>query len=220
MANIDLISLLTTINSSGFQKSQPAAYQTIVGLINYLLRTQRDLNSITDIITAAVGAGILTWDDESQTFKASKKLTAGTGIAIDNTAKGVSTISATGSSGSNGTPPIFIGMEGNDDIGFPIPGPKGDAGNTGPQGPTGASGSAGNAPLTFDDNDFSEPIMAAPFVLNPTKVTPGQYGDNAHVAQVTVDQYGRLTIVSSVAITTGGIGASDPIQALSFAVAF
>lgn len=43
--------------------------------------------------------------------------------------------------------------------------------------------------------------------LEDTAVTPGTYGDATNVAQITVDQQGRLTAVSDVAISGGGGGA-------------
>lgn len=42
--------------------------------------------------------------------------------------------------------------------------------------------------------------------LPTSGATPGTYGDATHVAQVTVDTYGRITSVSSVGITSGGTG--------------
>lgn len=43
--------------------------------------------------------------------------------------------------------------------------------------------------------------------LADTAVTPGTYGDATHVPQITVDQDGRITAASDVAITGGGGGA-------------
>jgi hypothetical protein len=43
--------------------------------------------------------------------------------------------------------------------------------------------------------------------LADTAVTPATYGDDAHVAQVTIDQQGRITAASEVAIAGGGGGA-------------
>jgi len=40
--------------------------------------------------------------------------------------------------------------------------------------------------------------------LTDTAVTPGTYGDSTHVSRITVDQQGRLTAASSVAIAAGG----------------
>lgn len=42
--------------------------------------------------------------------------------------------------------------------------------------------------------------------LADTAVTPATYGDSTHVSQITVDQQGRITAASSVAISTGGTG--------------
>lgn len=45
------------------------------------------------------------------------------------------------------------------------------------------------------------------YVDVPTGVTAGTYGDAGHVAQVTVDETGRVTSVSDVAITPGSVAA-------------
>lgn len=42
--------------------------------------------------------------------------------------------------------------------------------------------------------------------LADTAVTPGTYGDSTHVAEITVDQQGRITDVNEVAISGGGGG--------------
>lgn len=42
--------------------------------------------------------------------------------------------------------------------------------------------------------------------LANTAVTPATYGDSTHVSQITVDQQGRITAASNVAITSGGTG--------------
>lgn len=42
--------------------------------------------------------------------------------------------------------------------------------------------------------------------LTDTTVTPSTYGDGTHVSQITVDQQGRITGASSVAITVSGTG--------------
>lgn len=42
--------------------------------------------------------------------------------------------------------------------------------------------------------------------LANTAVTPGSYGSSTNVAQFTVDQQGRITAVSNVAISAGGVG--------------
>jgi len=47
--------------------------------------------------------------------------------------------------------------------------------------------------------------------LANTAVTPGSYGDGTHVATFTVDQQGRLTAASAVAITATGSG-SDTLS--------
>lgn len=53
-------------------------------------------------------------------------------------------------------------------------------------------------------------LSSGSLALGNTAVTPGTYGDGTHVAQVTVDQQGRLTLVSNVTITgaapTGSAG--------------
>lgn len=46
--------------------------------------------------------------------------------------------------------------------------------------------------------------------LADTAVTPGTYGDATHVGQFTVDQQGRITAASEVAISGGGGGGSTP----------
>lgn len=45
--------------------------------------------------------------------------------------------------------------------------------------------------------------------LKNTAVTPGTYGDDTHVAQITVDAKGRLTAATEVEITGGGGGDSQ-----------
>lgn len=44
--------------------------------------------------------------------------------------------------------------------------------------------------------------------LSATGVTPGNYGDSTNVGKFTVDQYGRITLASNVAIAAGGAGMS------------
>lgn len=50
-------------------------------------------------------------------------------------------------------------------------------------------------------------VNANDVALANTAVTPASYGDSSHVGAFTVDQQGRLTAASSVAITASGIGA-------------
>jgi hypothetical protein len=54
--------------------------------------------------------------------------------------------------------------------------------------------------------DGGEITVAGTIDLADTAVTPGTYGDDTHVAQVTIDQQGRITAASEVAITGGGGG--------------
>ncbi len=56
---------------------------------------------------------------------------------------------------------------------------------------------SGTAPIALDSGTGA-------ISLNDTAVTPGTYGDATHVAQVTVDQKGRATAATSVAITFPG----------------
>lgn len=61
--------------------------------------------------------------------------------------------------------------------------------------------------IDVDSTDPKNPVIA----LEDTAVTPGTYGDATHVAQIVVDQQGRLTGVSEVIISGGGGGgASTP----------
>lgn len=48
--------------------------------------------------------------------------------------------------------------------------------------------------------------------LNASGATPGSYGDATHVAVVTIDIYGRVTGLTSVAISAGGTGTVSLIQ--------
>jgi hypothetical protein len=58
------------------------------------------------------------------------------------------------------------------------------------------------------------PIVGSGTVaLADTAVTPGSYGDSTHVATFTVDQQGRLTAASSVAITAGSGTVTDISEA-------
>lgn len=55
--------------------------------------------------------------------------------------------------------------------------------------------------------------------LADTAVTPDTYGDSTHVAQITVDQQGRITAATDVAIAGGGGGGNwwfDPPAAADF----
>lgn len=71
---------------------------------------------------------------------------------------------------------------------------------------------SGTAPIAFSG--------AGVISLNDTAVTPGAYGDAAHVGTFTVDAKGRLTAAASVAITfpgtTGFSGTVAPPLSLTF----
>jgi hypothetical protein len=56
--------------------------------------------------------------------------------------------------------------------------------------------------ITPDGKLLSNPTIA----LADTAVTPGTYGDASHVGQFTVDQKGRITAASNIAISGGGGG--------------
>lgn len=58
------------------------------------------------------------------------------------------------------------------------------------------------APLAGGGNLTADRTLS----LNDTAVTPAVYGDTTHVAQVTVDQKGRITAAANVAITYPGGG--------------
>lgn len=51
-------------------------------------------------------------------------------------------------------------------------------------------------------------VNANDVALADTAVAPGTYGDSTHVGQFTVDQQGRLTAASNVAVAGGGGGSS------------
>ena len=56
---------------------------------------------------------------------------------------------------------------------------------------------------------LNSPITSSGLItieVNPSGATAGTYGDNLHVPQITVDDYGRITSVSSVNIGTPGFG--------------
>ena len=57
--------------------------------------------------------------------------------------------------------------------------------------------------VTNGDGIAGDPTIT----LSDTAVTPGSYGDATHVGTFTVDQQGRLTAASNVAISGGGGGA-------------
>jgi type V secretory pathway adhesin AidA len=59
--------------------------------------------------------------------------------------------------------------------------------------------------------DLDQTPGALTVALEDTAVTPGTYGDSTHVAQVTVDQQGRLTAISDVLIAGGGGGVYVPV---------
>jgi len=65
---------------------------------------------------------------------------------------------------------------------------------------------------TFDVNTGTGLTIASDQVrLADTAVTPGTYGDSTHVAQITVDQQGRITAVANVAVSGGGGGGGTPV---------
>lgn len=74
-------------------------------------------------------------------------------------------------------------------------------------GPTAINGSA----TTFLRSD------GAP-KLADTTVTPASYGDSTHFTNFTVDQQGRLTAASSVAVPSGAVGANPTATASDVAV--
>lgn len=76
----------------------------------------------------------------------------------------------------------------------------------------GAAGWAGLAPGTTNDLLATKGAGADP-VWAHTAVTPGTYGDSTHTPQITVDQQGRVTAASNVAISSSG-GGSSPFPAL------
>jgi len=53
-------------------------------------------------------------------------------------------------------------------------------------------------------------VSASAISLEDTAVVPGVYGDATNVAQITVDQQGRITNVVNVPITGGGGGGAPP----------
>jgi hypothetical protein len=55
---------------------------------------------------------------------------------------------------------------------------------------------------------FTEFTQLVGQALLPSGVVPGTYGDSTHVAQVTVDAYGRITAAVSVPISGAGGGGS------------
>jgi hypothetical protein len=68
-------------------------------------------------------------------------------------------------------------------------------------------------PSNWNANHAIDAGTIGPTELASTAVTPGTYGDASHVAQVTVDQQGRITAASNVAIsitvTESNISLSD-----------
>lgn len=67
------------------------------------------------------------------------------------------------------------------------------------------------ADRTLDVNTGTGLTIAADQVrLADTAVTPGTYGDATHVAQITVDQQGRITAAAPVTISGGGGGGTTP----------
>lgn len=78
--------------------------------------------------------------------------------------------------------------------------------------PVGGAGGGGGGSGTVTQVNTGSGLTGGPITttgtvaLADTTVTPGTYGDATHVSQVTVDQQGRITGASSVAITAGGSG--------------
>jgi hypothetical protein len=68
-------------------------------------------------------------------------------------------------------------------------------------------------------DDASQVLSKAAFLprnpLVPIGVTPGQYGDGTHVAQVTVDALGRVISVTPVSITASGTANDDAGNVIS-----
>jgi hypothetical protein len=80
--------------------------------------------------------------------------------------------------------------------------PRGDTGATGA---TGATGPAG--PATTDASALTTGTLAAAR-LPSSGVTAGSYGSGSLVPVVTVDATGRVTAVSTAAVSGGGGGTS------------
>lgn len=117
---------------------------------------------------------------------------------------------ATGATGATGAigPMGAAGLPGDDgDDGFTIPGAAGAVGATGSTGATGQAGPLGPPGFDGDDGDVFSASQTPP----NSGVTAGAYGDASNVAQVTVDQFGRVTAATNVAITGGGASSAVPI---------
>lgn len=109
----DFSSLVTSLNQSNLQKTNYAAYQTILFLIRNVLRfanlTQADIDTINEDISTIFAANFLTSTDESENFPNSRQLIAGTGITFDDTVANERTISATGGAGNYYDSPLTDG---------------------------------------------------------------------------------------------------------------
>lgn len=120
-------------------------------------------------------------------------------------------VGATGATGPTGPTGLMgaMGLSGDDgDDG--MPGQVGAVGATGATGAAGATGPSGlTGPPGFDGDDGD--VFAASQTPPNSGVTAGAYGDASNVAQVTVDQFGRVTAATNVAITGGGASSAVPI---------
>lgn len=104
----DFSSLVTSLNQSNLQKTNYAAYQTILFLIKNTLRfanlTQQDIDTINEDVSTIFAASFLTVNNESNDFVNSRQLLAGTGITFDDSVANERTVSSTGGSGNDHVP--------------------------------------------------------------------------------------------------------------------
>jgi hypothetical protein len=109
----DFSSLVTSLNQSNLQKTNYAAYQTILFLIKNVLRfanlTQADIDQINEDLSTIFAATFLTVNDETDDFVNSRQLLAGTGITFDDTIAGERTINSSGGTGNYYDSPLSDG---------------------------------------------------------------------------------------------------------------